>query len=130
MGNLLSQGQGSGGLAILENKTAQGKRYIYYLVTKWLSSSKPIYEDFFSSLIKFRDHVHENGVKKVAIPKIGCGLDRLEWGQVKRMLAFLFRDVDVEITVCNFQQVRRSYLNHKQHTSFDFHVILSLTKIL
>lgn len=105
LGELLSQHQRAGGLAILEKDTKIGKRYIYYLVTKNLSHGKPTYGEFWSSLKKMRNHIRDNDVKKLAIPKIGCGLDRLEWSIVKYMVEFLFKDVDVEILVCNFQQV-------------------------
>ena len=37
---------------------------------------------------------------KIAMPRIGCGLDRLEWGNVRRMIKCLFADTDVEILVC------------------------------
>lgn len=102
---LLSQKQKPGGLAVLEEDSELGTRYIYYLVTKRLSTEKPTYENFWSSLKKMRDDVRNHEVKKLAIPKIGCGLDRLDWSIVKDMITFLFKDIDVEVVVCNFQQV-------------------------
>lgn len=107
MGDLLDQRQSQGGLAVLEIDN----RYIYYLVTKRESSGKPTYKKFFESCKKWRDHVRDNNVKRIAIPRIGCGLDRLEWDKVKFMLEYLFKDVDCEITVCNFQQVIVNVLN-------------------
>nr|CAI5849357.1 unnamed protein product [Callosobruchus analis] len=104
LAELYDQRQKQGGLAILEKQDGDSKRYIYYLVTKRESSGKPTYFTFWSSVKKMRDHIRENGVKKLAMPRIGCGLDRLEWSRVKDMIEFLFRDVDVEIVVCNFQQ--------------------------
>ncbi|VEN40831.1 unnamed protein product [Callosobruchus maculatus] len=104
LGELYAQRQKQGGLAILEKEDGDSKRYIYYLVTKRESSGKPTYLTFWSSVKKMRDHIRDNGVKKLAIPRIGCGLDRLEWSRVKDMIEFLFRDVEVEIIVCNFQQ--------------------------
>ncbi|KAG5889537.1 hypothetical protein JTB14_036628 [Gonioctena quinquepunctata] len=104
LGGLLHQRQKQGGLAVLEVDNETGKRYIYYLVTKKVSTGKPTYETFWSSLKKMRDHIQENGVNKLAIPRIGCGLDRLEWSRVKYMVEFLFRNVSIEIVVCNFQQ--------------------------
>lgn len=93
-------------MAILEKKTKEGIRYIYYLVTKQLSQEKPTYTDFWFSLQEMRNHVRENNVKKLAIPKIGCGLDRLDWNIVQHMIEFLFKDVEIdEVVVCNFQQV-------------------------
>lgn len=39
-------------------------------------------------------------VKYLAMPKIGCGLDRLQWGKVKEIICEVFKDMDVEILVC------------------------------
>lgn len=99
---LLGQNQKTGGLAVLEDKN----RYIYYLVTKKLSNGKPTMLTLFSSLCRMREHIRKHDVSKVAMPRVGCGLDRLEWIYVKQMLEYVFKDVDVEIVVCNFQQVR------------------------
>lgn len=99
---LLNQGQKTGGLAVLQDKD----RFIYYLVTKQNSSGKPTLRTLFASLLKMRQHIEQNKVKKLAMPRIGCGLDRLEWSEVKPMLEYIFQDVDVKIVVCNFQQVR------------------------
>ncbi|XP_064211328.1 uncharacterized protein LOC661444 isoform X2 [Tribolium castaneum] len=96
---LLNQRQQAGGLAVLEHDG----RFIYYLVTKRLSSGKPTYETLFTSLQKLRAHMGENNVRKLAIPRIGCGLDRLQWDNVKFMVEFIFKDVDVEIVVCNLE---------------------------
>jgi hypothetical protein len=57
-------------------------------------------------LKKLRGHVTVNGVKKLAMPRIGCGLDRLQWEKVKFMIEFVFAKVDVEIVVCNLEPVR------------------------
>ncbi|KAJ8949319.1 hypothetical protein NQ318_006744 [Aromia moschata] len=97
---LFSQRQKQGGLAVLSLED----RYIYYLVTKRVSNGKPTYETLWSSLKKLRDHMKEYSVEKLAIPRLGCGLDRLEWTHVKNMIEFLFKELEVEITVCNFQQ--------------------------
>lgn len=40
-----------------------------------------------------------NGVSKLAIPKLGCGIDRLEWAKVKNLLYDVFDGETVEITV-------------------------------
>lgn len=101
MGELNNQRSKQGGLAVLENEG----RFIYYLVTKRVSSGKPTYETLWKSLTKMRNHMVENKVSKLALPKIGCGLDRLEWSNVRSMLEYLFKDVDVSIVVYDFQQV-------------------------
>ncbi|XP_050293437.1 uncharacterized protein LOC126733979 [Anthonomus grandis grandis] len=99
---LLDQYVKPGGLAVLFDEEHQ--RFIYYLVTKKESSGKPTYQDLWESLCKLKDHIKENKVTKLAMPRLGCGLDRLEWNKVKAMLAHLFDNVDVEIRVCNLVQ--------------------------
>ena len=40
-----------------------------------------------------------NGVKELCMPRIGSGLDKLDWGRVTAMIASVFKDVDMNITV-------------------------------
>lgn len=103
---LLGQNQKTGGLAILQDNN----RYIYYLVTKKFSNGKPTLLSLFSSLCKMRDHIMNHDVSKLGIPRIGCGLDRLEWTDVKKLLEFVFKNTDIEICVCNFQQVSYNFI--------------------
>lgn len=95
---LLSQQQGPGGLAIL----ADNYRFLYYLVTKNKFCDKPTYETLYSSLLCLKEHVLAYGIRKLAIPTLGCGLDRLNWPKVKSMLLSCFADVDMEILVCHY----------------------------
>ncbi|KAI4471144.1 hypothetical protein MML48_1g08476 [Holotrichia oblita] len=110
---LLGQRKTQGNVAILED---QG-RYIYYLVTKRESSKKPTYQTLWLSLQKMKDHIIANSVKKLALPRIGCGLDSLEWNEVKAMLEYTFGDVDIEIKIYNFQQeiMKKGYENCNQN---------------
>ena len=48
-----------------------------------------------------RDLVIENDIKFIAIPKLGCGLDRLQWGLVRNNIEFVFKDTDIKILVCH-----------------------------
>lgn len=43
-----------------------------------------------------------NGVSKLAIPRIGCGLDGLVWDKVKDQLHEVFDGEPIEIVVYNF----------------------------
>ena len=44
-----------------------------------------------------------DGQTKVAMPLIGCGLDRLEWDKVKTIIAQTFNDTDIEVLVCKLK---------------------------
>lgn len=43
-----------------------------------------------------------NNVNKLAIPRIGCGLDGLVWQKVKDLLQEVFKDTRIEIIVYNY----------------------------
>ena len=39
-------------------------------------------------------------ITKLAMPKIGCGLDRLQWDKVYDIICDVFKDTDVDILIC------------------------------
>lgn len=54
----------------------------------------------------------QNDVTKVALPRIGCGLDGLEWDKVKDILHEVFGNESVEIVVYNYS-AQSSQMNKK-----------------
>ncbi|KAH8415603.1 hypothetical protein KR222_006045, partial [Zaprionus bogoriensis] len=82
----------SGQVAVLKDD----ERFIYYLVTKPQSWGKPTYESLQSSLEGMREHMLKNEVDKLAIPRIGCGIDGLEWDKVSAVLEQVFGKEQVE----------------------------------
>lgn len=72
-------------------------RYIYYLVTKPVYFGKPTYYSLWMSLSKLKKHIIANKVKKIAIPHLACGADRLRWYLVKQLIEYIFQDVEIEI---------------------------------
>ncbi|XP_034654379.1 ADP-ribose glycohydrolase OARD1-like [Drosophila subobscura] len=95
---LRAQKAASGDVAVLKDND----RYIYYLVTKPQSWGKPTYESLQSSLEQMREHMRKNIVKQLAIPRIGCGIDGLEWDKVSGVLEYVFGQEQLEIVVYNF----------------------------
>lgn len=78
---------------------------IYYngvlnLVTKNRYFHKPTYETMRQSLLKMKEIVESENMTKIAMPKIGAGLDRLSWPKVEKMVKDIFGDLDIEILVC------------------------------
>lgn len=98
MKKLQDQAVKPGGVAVLKDKD----RFIYNLITKEKYFNKPTYQTMHSSLEAMRVHMEKNSVQKLAIPRIGCGLDGLIWKKVKDQLGEVFKDVDIDITVYNF----------------------------
>lgn len=70
------------------------------LITKERYFHKPTNQTMQEALICMREICRANGIEKVAMPLLGCGLDRLEWDEVSRMIKEIFSDMDIEIVVC------------------------------
>ena len=48
-----------------------------------------------------KKHCEMLDIHKVAMPRIGCGLDRQDWTEVKKLIEEVFDDADIEILVCS-----------------------------
>ena len=68
-------------------------------VTKPRYFHKPSYNTLKASLGSLRKHIEELGVKELCMPRVGCGLDRLEWKQVKEIICEVCKDLELSVTV-------------------------------
>jgi O-acetyl-ADP-ribose deacetylase (regulator of RNase III) len=78
----------------------ENNRRIYHLVTKPMYYSKPTYETMAKCLSDLRKQVLDHGVKQLAIPMLGAGLDRLGWYRVRQLIQATFQDDDIHVVVC------------------------------
>lgn len=69
----------------------------FNLVTKKFKYNKPTYETLGKSLELMKEICLEQGITKLAIPHLGCGLDKLDWEHVKKKIHKIFRSTDIEI---------------------------------
>ena len=70
------------------------------LVTKEHYWDKPTYNTITEALQKMKTYIKKCNIQKLAMPKIGCGLDKLEWSKVSDIIKNIFKDTDVEFLVC------------------------------
>ena len=63
-----------------------GKRYIYNLVTKERYCDKLNLSTPSKRLESMKTHASMNCVSTIAIPKLGCGLDQMNWQEVVKLL--------------------------------------------
>lgn len=73
---------------------------VYNLVTKRYVKDRPTYSDLRKALEDMKVEMGLEGQEKVAMPRIGCGLDRLDWKIVKAIIKDIFEDTDTEILIC------------------------------
>jgi len=72
---------------------------VFNLVTKHYYWEKPTYYSLEVALKKLLFECIVKNITKLAMPKIGCGLDRLEWEKVSEMIQNIFKSQDVSIIV-------------------------------
>uniref|UniRef100_A0A3B3VS55 O-acyl-ADP-ribose deacylase 1 n=1 Tax=Poecilia latipinna TaxID=48699 RepID=A0A3B3VS55_9TELE len=93
--------------------------FIYYHKEK--NSHKPTYVSLRQSLEDMKYHCLQNAVNRVSIPQIGCGLDRLQWSKVSKILEQVFKDTNITITVYSLP------LKERIHILVSFHAPIHLT---
>jgi len=77
---------------------------VYNLITKKKYWFKPTYDTLKSALKAMRTMVINNpDVRKIAMPQIGCGLDKLQWDKVSEIIKEIFGELDVEILICKLK---------------------------
>lgn len=77
----------------------RGERNVINLITKEKYWHKPTYSSLKTSLLNAKQIILRNNIKHIAMPVIGCGLDKLQWSKVSAMIKEIFADTDVEIVV-------------------------------
>ena len=73
---------------------------VFNLVTKPKYWHKPTYDSLRESLEMMKEQMDFVGATKLAIPMLGCGLDKLQWTQVENVIKDIFADTDINIVVC------------------------------
>ncbi len=86
--------------SFLEHPTCVLIGRVFNLITKKLVFHKPTYETMREALKKMREICDERGIVKLSMPKIGSGIDSLEWTSVREIIHEVFTDSEIEILVC------------------------------
>lgn len=76
---------------------------VFNLITKKVSSGKPTYDSLRDALLGMRAIALKKDIRKIAMPRIGCGLDRLQWGLVRGLIEQAFEGTDVKVLVCRWK---------------------------
>jgi hypothetical protein len=72
---------------------------VFNLVTKDKYFEKPTYKTLGFTLDVLVGICVTQGVSRLAMPRIGCGLDRLSWTKVRPMIEDRFLDLPIEIAI-------------------------------
>lgn len=72
---------------------------VFNLVTKSQYWGKPTYETLHLALTDLRQQCMADNIQSLSMPLIGCGLDRLAWTAVERLIREVFQYTNIFITV-------------------------------
>lgn len=100
MTSVLRQSSLSVGTAMVFFPNQDQDYIVINLITKERSYHKPTYESFTEAIKSMRHTVERYNIARLAMPRIGSGLDRLDWNICRRIIQEEFKDVNVEILVC------------------------------
>ena len=81
-----------------------GNRYTYNLVTKTKFSERPNLPTLSLTLEEMMSHARLYGISTVAIPKIGCGLDQMNWQEVVKLLRDIFAYSNIRKVVYTLEE--------------------------
>ena len=95
--SLKQQNKKVGEVATLVNK--DNTLAVFYLITKEVYWGKPTYDTLTSSLLMMREIALSLNIKTIAMPQIGCGLDRLDINKVKSILQDIFPPSNISIII-------------------------------
>lgn len=90
------------GFAVFTNCGKELERHpkgVFNLVTKKHYYDKPTLFTVREALLDAKCQMEFLKVNKLAMPRIGCGLDKLQWVFVKEIVKDVFKDTDVNILV-------------------------------
>ena len=82
---------------------SSSRRYIYNLVTKEKHSDKPDMQTLATTLQNMQAHATMHGVS-IAIPRVGCGLDQMNWQDVVKLLRIIFANSDIQTVVYSLDE--------------------------
>ena len=75
---------------------------VFNLITKARSYGKPTYGSMEACIGMMKDKALDVGVERIAMPMIGCGLDRLSWPKVRKMVRETFEGSGIDILACRW----------------------------
>ena len=75
------------------------QRFVYLLIKKTRYFHKPTYKALRASLLALKSHAETNNVTRISMPRVGCGLDQLDWEELRDMIQDVFHGSTVQVTV-------------------------------
>ena len=85
------------------------QRFLYHMITKTRYFHKPTYTALGASLLALKSHAETNNVTRFSMPRVGCGLDQLDWQKVRDMIQDVFHGSTVQVSVLTLPAVPKPH---------------------
>ena len=79
-------------------------RFIYYLIIKERVTDGLRFDELRRSLFELKMHMLANNINKISLPKIGSGMNRNSWPDVRMMIEDVFFDTNIKVTIFESDQ--------------------------
>ena len=102
-------------------KQESNDKTILHVITKQESAKKPTWKHFKKSMYNLAKKCEELQIKQLALPKLGTGLDGLEWAKIMKVLKHAFQSSQTTVTVIYLspekeREYRKSVRNRRINT--------------
>ena len=74
-------------------------KFVFHFIVKPRYFHKPTYRSLRKALSALREQMDFYRIDKMGIPHLSCGLDKLDWTEVQKIIHETFRDCKLELTV-------------------------------
>ena len=95
-----------------------GEAFIYNQVTNERFCDKPNLSTLSKRLEAMKIYASTKSVSTIAMPKLGCGLDQMNWQEVVKILRDIFAYADVQIVVYTLDEIGVHALSVKGDAEF------------
>ena len=94
-------------------------KFVFHLIVKPRYFHKPTYRSLRKALSALRDQMNFYRIDKLGIPHLSCGLDKLNWTEVQKIIHETFRDSNLELNVFTLETPRERTTPGDQNTAVD-----------
>ena len=74
-------------------------KFVFHLIVKPRYFHKPTYRSLRKASLALRDHMSFYRINKLGFPQLSCGLDKLDWIQVQKLIRETFPGSNLELSV-------------------------------
>jgi len=89
----------------------EGKPAVYNLATQENPGSDAQYRHVKKTMKVMLKHAEQNGIQKIGVPQIGCGIGGLDWDKVKNIMTEVSNRSPINVIAYTYEPPKRTWFN-------------------